>query len=332
MLASRPPRALPPMCLRGTWVFLAGVAQQIDHGAQRRRVVAAVRIIEMETGKGAHQSARTRSRRPAARCSATSSSMAKAIPTSASAACSIRRGSSRTSGPLTATESAFVPLLNCHLYSSPEDTLRQPMQRWPSNFRATRPALPSEVGRGRDDGQAQVPDPHGAHAVLEVFAEADAGVETGFDDIGETLVRHHFQGDAGIVAGQFAETWREDETDGVSRCVDSYQAVRRFAKAVKAVQRGGDVFERRVQVCQQVLAGLGRRDVASGAVEQADAELGFQFAQGVAERRRGYAEGGGGATETAFASDGDEGGETGEIGLLHWIIKITRSMKEIFPE
>lgn len=90
-------------------------------------------------------------------------------------------------------------------------------------------------------------DPHGAHAVLEVFAEADAGVETGFDDIGETLVRHHFQGDAGIVAGQFAETWREDETDGVSRCVDSYQAVRRFAKAVKAVQRGGDVFERRVR-------------------------------------------------------------------------------------
>ena len=115
--------------------------------------------------------------------------------------------------------------------------------------------------------------------MLEVFAEADAGVETGFDDIGETLVRHHFQGDAGIVAGQFAETWCEDETDGVSRCVDSYQAVRRFAKAVKAVQRGGDVFERRVQVCQQVLAGLGRRDVASGAVEQADAELGFQFAQ-----------------------------------------------------
>ncbi len=167
--------------------------------------------------------------------------------------------------------------------------------------------------------------------MLEVFAEADAGVETGFDDIGETLVRHHFQGDAGIVAGQFAETWREDETDGVSRCVDSYQAVRRFAKAVKAVQRGGDVFERRVQVCQQVLAGLGRRDVASGAVEQADAELGFQFAQGVAERRRGHAEGGGGAAETAFASDGDEGGETGEIGLLHWIIKIARSMKEIFP-
>lgn len=107
--------------------------------------------------------------------------------------------------------------------------------------------------------------------------------------------------------------------------------MRRFAKAVKAVQRGGDVFERRVQVCQQVLAGLGRRDVASGAVEQADAELGFQFAQGVAERRRGHAEGGGGAAETAFASDGDEGGETGEIGLLHWIIKITRSMKEIFP-
>ncbi len=199
-------------------------------------------------------------------------------------------------------------------------------------LRATRPALPSEVSRGRDDGQAQVrADPHGAHAVLEVFAEADAGVETGFDDIGETFVRHHFQGDAGIVAGQFAETWCEDETDGVSRCVDSYQAVRRFAKAVKAVQRGGDVFERRVQVCQQVLAGLGRRDVASGAVEQADAELGFQFAQGVAERRRGYAEGGGGAAETAFASDGDEGGETGEIGLLHWIIKITRSMKEIFP-
>ena len=52
MLASRPPRALPPMCLRGTWVFLAGVAQQVDHGAQRRRVVAAVRITEMETGKG----------------------------------------------------------------------------------------------------------------------------------------------------------------------------------------------------------------------------------------------------------------------------------------
>lgn len=91
--------------------------------------------------RGAHQSARTRSRRPAARCSATSSSMAKAIPTSASAACSIRRGSSRTSGPLTATESAFVPLLNCHLYSSPEDTLRQPMQRWPSNSSGL-PGLP----------------------------------------------------------------------------------------------------------------------------------------------------------------------------------------------
>ena len=89
----------------------------------------------------------------------------------------------------------------------------------------------------------------------------------------------------------------DGEIDRRTRRVDAHQAAWPFAKRIQALQRGVDVGKGRHQLCQQMLTGLRRRDVAGGTVQQANAHLRFQLAQGVSQRRRRHAQSGGGAAD-----------------------------------
>ena len=62
-------------------------------------------------------------------------------------------------------------------------------------------------------------------------------------------------------------------------------ACRLFAKRVDRFDRGIESVKQRVQLGQKALAGIGRGDAACRAVQQPDAEPGFERPHGLAERR-----------------------------------------------
>ena len=89
-------------------------------------------------------------------------------------------------------------------------------------------------------------------------------------------------------------------------------------KSVDGVERGGDFAEAGAEPLQQALAGFRGRDATRGAVQQADAEPGFEPADRLAQRRGGDAAqarrtpGSCGPRSTAMKAL-----EVGEIGFVH---------------
>ncbi len=69
------------------------------------------------------------------------------------------------------------------------------------------------------------------------------------------------------------------------RHVQPQRACRPIAEAVDHIQRRLDLPQRRTEPIEKPRACFGRRDAARGAVEQPDAELGFEPAHGFAEAR-----------------------------------------------
>ena len=88
---------------------------------------------------------------------------------------------------------------------------------------------------------------------------------------------------------------------------------RPVAKAVHHVERRLHLGQRRAEPLEQARAGLGRRDAARGAVEQADAELRLQPAHRLAQARGAAAAGAGAVAKAAGARHGDEGVQVAEI-------------------
>ena len=82
---------------------------------------------------------------------------------------------------------------------------------------------------------------------------------------------------------------------------------------------------------QQPRAGLGQRDAAGGAVEQAHAEPRFQPPQRLAQRRGRDAAQGRGAAEAAGARHGGEGVEVGEVGR-RLIVRNSVQLVRLWPD
>lgn len=131
-------------------------------------------------------------------------------------------------------------------------------------------AVPLKIVRRGDDGETQIRrQAHRTHIVVQILAEPNTGVKALLDDVGKPFVRHHLQRNAGVLAGQPPQMRHDGEIDRRTRRVDAHQAAWPFAKRIQALQRGVDVGKGRHQLCQQMLTGLRRRDVAGGTVQQA---------------------------------------------------------------
>jgi hypothetical protein len=81
-------------------------------------------------------------------------------------------------------------------------------------------------------------------------------------------------------------------------------------------KRAFDVGKSGAETGEETLAGGGGSDTARGAGEEANAELVFEGAHGVAERGGRNAEAASGAGEAAFFGNDEEGGEAGKVSHL----------------
>jgi hypothetical protein len=80
---------------------------------------------------------------------------------------------------------------------------------------------------------------------------------------------------------------------------------------------GGDFLETWRDRQQQAFAGLGRRNAAGAAGEQAQPETFFQTSHRVAQRRLRHTQARRRTGEAALAGDRDEGDEIGDVFAFH---------------
>ncbi len=182
-----------------------------------------------------------------------------------------------------------------------------------------RRAVGGEVCRrgGCDEALPARADGNGDHVLGEAFLVAHPGVVARRDDVDEGVLHHHFDVHRRVELEEAAQQVRQQEASHRHRHVELEGADRPVGVIVQIIERGADFFERRSQAFQQAFACTGRGDAAGGAVEQAQAQIAFQAAYAIAQRRRRHA---------AFLSRGakpsgfDHGGKQRDItqvGLTH---------------
>lgn len=93
--------------------------------------------------------------------------------------------------------------------------------------------------------------------------------------------------------------------------------MRRRAEKIHRLHRIVDVAQRRLQPVEKVPPGVGQRDAARRAVEQADPQPFLEPADRVADGGGRHAVVGRGALETQVPGDRGEDGKVREIGLRH---------------
>ena len=151
------------------------------------------------------------------------------------------------------------------------------------------------------------PDPHRDHVLRHLLAASHAGVIALGDDVGQAVVDDDLDLDVGIVAQELGELRQEDrvgrifggrDPDGAGGLVP--KLAQRPQARLRSPRTAGPA------VLKQALAGLRRRDAARRAGQQADAEPGFELADGVAQRRLRNAKLRCRLRETALPPDRDE--------------------------
>ena len=105
----------------------------------------------------------------------------------------------------------------------------------------------------------------------------------------------------------------QDEARRADRHVQPERARRPIAEAVDHVQRGLDLHQRRTEAIEQPGTRFGWGDAARGAVEQPDAEAGFEPAHGFAEAGGAAAAGPRRLAKAARARHRDECREVAEV-------------------
>lgn len=179
--------------------------------------------------------------------------------------------------------------------------------------------VPLKVIRRGDDGKTQIRrQAHRAHIVVQILAEPDAASKPC-----STMLANPSSATTSSVMPGYSLASRP-------RCGTMARSIAERGALIRTRPRGpsrnafrlssaASMSVKRHQLRQQMLSGLCRRDVAGGAVQQANAHLRFKFAQGVGQRRRRHAQSGGGAAEAAFTGDSHEGRQAGQFGFLHAI-------------
>lgn len=175
-----------------------------------------------------------------------------------------------------------------------------------------------EIGGRADDGGAVIGrDTDGDHVLLNVFAEVDSGVETAGDDVHAVVVGGDLEDDIGEFAGELAELGGEDAVDGEFGQEKADAAGGMVAAAGDLLEGEADFADGGAHTGEELFAGESGGNAAGGPGEQADVELLFEAADGVADGRGSDAEAAGGAGEAALVGDGEENGEIAEIVVVH---------------
>lgn len=188
------------------------------------------------------------------------------------------------------------------------------------------PAVAREVG-GRGRSHRVLParaDRDGDHVLLEALLVADAGVAAGSEDVDQVLLGGDLEPDVREGGQEAGHDARQHQARGADGHVQSQRAGRAVAKAVDDVECRLDLVERRPQTLQQAGAGLGQRDAARGAGEQAHGEPALESAHGLAERGRAAAGGAGGVAEAPRAHDGHQRLQVGQVGRHCSVFGTTR--------
>ena len=177
---------------------------------------------------------------------------------------------------------------------------------------------PFEIcGRGHDGHTHIGTDPHRDHVLGHLLAEADSRVVALRHDVGEAVVDDDLDLDIGIVRKHPFQGRPQHTVSRMLARGNADRSARLVAQGGEAGELGIDRVEVRAGGTQQSFAGLGRRDTARGAREQAQAEPFLQSTHGVAQRRLRHAKLGRGAREALFPRDGQERDDVADVFPPH---------------
>ncbi len=157
---------------------------------------------------------------------------------------------------------------------------------------------------------------HRDHVARHVLGQPDAGVVAGGDDVDQAA----FGDDVHVHPGMAPHVLVHQRGRHQRRAaagVDAQRAVRRRGEVVGGLHGIADLRQRRRDLGDEALAGLGQRDAARGAVEQPHAQARLEPGDRVAQRRRGHAQFDRARAETAAPGDGQDGFEFDQSALVH---------------
>jgi hypothetical protein len=145
---------------------------------------------------------------------------------------------------------------------------------------------PVKIGRRSDHHRADSPaDRNRDHVGGHRLTQPDAGVEALADDVDQPTFGRQLDLHLRVATQIFEHQRRQHHARRPQRGVQPQHARRLGAMLVDPLDGLVDGGQGRGDPVQELLAGVGERDAAGGAVEEANAQPRLQFADGVAERR-----------------------------------------------
>lgn len=155
-------------------------------------------------------------------------------------------------------------------------------------LRMPRLSMPGQIPRrgGRRHPLAPRPDRDGHHVLVHAFLVADAGIAARLQQLDKTIVDDDLQPDLRILRQERRHDARQHQPGRRQRHIQPQPARRPVTETVGHVQRRLDRVQRGRQLLQQALPGRRGRHAARGAVQQPQAQPGFQPAHRFAQLRR----------------------------------------------
>src|ERR1700731_3330420 len=134
------------------------------------------------------------------------------------------------------------------------------------------------------------PQGYGDHVTLQRVAQADAGIESTGDDIAEIVVDRDIERDLRVALAERGEVRLHQSSVRDVPGVDAQQAMWALGEISRLLYRITNLSQCGRERAEQLRPGLGERNTAGRAVEQAYVHLRFELLDGFRDRRRGYVE------------------------------------------
>src|SRR5215468_697922 len=131
---------------------------------------------------------------------------------------------------------------------------------------------------------------YGDHVTLQRVAQADAGIESAGDDVAEIVVDRDIKRDLRVALAERGEARLNQRSVGDVPGVDAQQAMWALGEISCLLYRIANLNQRGCERAEQLCPGLGERDAAGRAVEQAYVQLCFKLLDGFRDRRCGHVE------------------------------------------
>ncbi len=161
----------------------------------------------------------------------------------------------------------------------------------------------------------QWPDRHRDHAARQAFAQADAGVETAGDQIGQRGFHEQLHLDLRVTRQETGQVGQHQQFGGDPRRVDAQLPGGHIALLVQILEGRIDAGQALAHLRQETGALLGQADPARGPLQQPHAEVRLQRADRLGERRGRHPQLIGGPGEAGMVRDAGEGDDGGQGAL-----------------